>query len=126
MDIRPIRNDEDHRAVLIEIERLWNAPRHSEENEKLDILVTLVEKYEEERWPADQPDWDPVDVLRYAIDEMGHTQAELSKLLDSPPRASEILSRKRPLTVDMIRAISEAWKIPVTLLIRPYKARASA
>jgi len=126
MDIRPIRNDEDHRAALVEIERLWSAPEGSEESEKLDILATLVEKYEGERWPVDQPDWDPVDVLHYAIAEMGHTQAELSKLLDSRSRASEILNRNRPLTIEMIRTISEAWKIPAALLIKPYKALAAA
>jgi HTH-type transcriptional regulator / antitoxin HigA len=126
MDIRPIRNDEDHRAALVEIERLWSAPEGSEESEKLDILATLVEKYEGARWPVDQPDWDPVDVLHYAIAEMGHTQAELSKLLDSRSRASEILNRNRPLTIEMIRTISEAWKIPAALLIKPYKALAAA
>ena len=124
MDIRPIRNDEDHRAALVEIESLWDAPDGSEESAKLDILATLVEKYEENRWPIDQPDWDPVDVLHYAINEMGHTQAELSVILESRPRASEILKRDRTLTVEMIRNISEAWKIPASLLIKPYKALA--
>jgi len=126
MDIRAIHNDEDHRATLVEIERLWNSPEGSEESEKLDILATLVEKYEEDRWPVEQPDWDPVDVLHYAISEMGHTQAELSKLLASRSRATEILKRDRTLTVEMIRTISEAWKIPAALLIKPYKAVAVA
>ena len=126
MDIRPIRNDADHQAALREIDALWDAPEGSEESDKLDILAALVEKYEEERWPPQEIDWDPVDVLHYAINEMGHTQAELSKLLDSAPRASEILKRKRPLTVDMIRSISEAWKIPAALLIKPYKAFVAA
>ena len=126
MDIRPIRNDEGHRAALLEIERLWNAAEGSEESDKLDILATLVERYEEQRWPVDQPDWDPVDVLHYAISEMGHTQAELSRLLDSRSRASEILRRDRTLTVEMIHTISNAWKIPAALLIRPYKALVAA
>lgn len=126
MDIHPIRNDEDHRAALIEIESLWNAVDGSEEEAKLDILATLVEKYEESRWPLAQPEWDPADVLHYAIEEMGHTQNELSQLLDLPPRASEILNRKRALTVEMIRAISEAWKIPAVLLIKPYKVPVAA
>ena len=126
MDIHPIRNDKDHRAALVEIESLWNAPDGSEESAKLDILATLVEKYEEERWPIEQPDWDHVDVLHHAIDEMGHTQAELSKILNSRSRATEILKRDRTLTVEMIHAISEAWKIPAALLIKPYKARTAA
>jgi HTH-type transcriptional regulator/antitoxin HigA len=126
MNIRPIRTDADHQAALREIEQLWNAPEGSEENDKLDILVTLVEKFEEGRWPVEQAQWDPVDVLHYAIAEMGHTQAELSKILNSRSRASEILSRGRMLTVEMIRDISEAWKIPSDLLIKPYKASAAA
>jgi HTH-type transcriptional regulator/antitoxin HigA len=126
MNIDPIRNDADHRAALVEIDRLWNAPDGSDESAKLDLLVTLVEKYEENRWPVEQLDWDPVDVLLYAIEEMGHSQKELGDLLESRPRASEILNRHRPLTIDMIRLISEKWKIPAALLIRPYKAQTAA
>ena len=126
MDIRPIRNDADHDAALREIESLWDAPEGSDEADKLDVLAVLVEKYEENRWPIEQLNWDPVDVLHYAIEEMGHTQVELSNLLDSAPRASEILNRRRPLTVEMIRTISEAWKIPAELLIKPYRRRAAA
>ena len=69
--------------------------------------------------------FDPIDVLNYAIEELGHTQAELAKLLDSRSRASEILSRRR-LTVDMIHKISETWKIPADLLVRPYKIERAA
>jgi HTH-type transcriptional regulator/antitoxin HigA len=126
MNIQPIRNDADHRAALAEIDRLWGAPDGSDEGDKLDILVTLVEKYEESRWPIAEPTWDPVDVLHYAIDELGHTQTELSHLLGSRSRASEILNRHRPLTVDMIRLISETWKIPAALLIKPYKVLVAA
>ena len=93
---------------------------------RVDVLVTLVEQYEEKRWPIDKPNWDPVDVLHYAIDEMGHTQAELSELLGSRSRASEILNRQRALTVEMIHVISEGWKIPAALLIMPYKAHVAA
>jgi len=126
MDIRPIRTDDDHRAALAEIDRLWGAPAGTDDGDKLDILVTLVEKYEETRWPIEELDWDPVDVLHYAIDELGHSQAELAQLLNSRSRASEILSRNRPLTIEMIRAIRDAWKIPAELLIRPYRTSAVA
>ena len=126
MDIQPIRIDADHRAALAEIERLWDAPGGSEDSDKLDILVILVEKYEETRWPVEQLDWDPVDVLAYAINEMGHTQAELASLLNSRPRASEIMRRQRNLTVEMIHTISEAWKIPAALLVKPYKTGVAA
>lgn len=126
MDIRPIRSDPDHKAALAEIDRLWGAKTGTEDGDKLDILLTLVEKYEETRWPIEEPDWDPVDVLQYAIDEMGHSQAELSHILNSRSRASEILSRDRSLTLEMIRSISDAWKIPASLLIKAYRTRTAA
>src|SRR5215467_12254669 len=79
MDIRPIRNDADHRRALAEIEQLWGAADCTPEGDKLDILVTLVEAYEERRWPLkSRRRFDPIDVLQYAIDELGHTQAELA------------------------------------------------
>jgi HTH-type transcriptional regulator/antitoxin HigA len=127
MDIRPIRTDEDHRATLAEIEACWGAPEGSEAGDKLDVLLTLVESYEARRWPIDEPrNFDPVDVLHHAIEELGHTQAELAELLGSRSRASEILARRRALTVEMIHKISEAWKIPADLLVRPYKVESAA
>lgn len=123
MVIRPIRNDDDHDAALREIERLWGAAGGSEEGDKLDILATLVEKYEDTRWPHVDAS-DPIDMLQYAIDELGHTQAELADLLGSRSRASELLNRRRPLTVEMIHKISEAWKIPADLLVRPIRSAA--
>jgi HTH-type transcriptional regulator / antitoxin HigA len=129
MDIRPIRTEKDHRAALSEIERLWGARMGTADGDKLDILVTLVERYEERRWPIKmQERFDPVDVLHYAIDELGHTQAELAELLGSRSRASEIMSRRRALTVDAIHRISAAWRIPADLLVQPYalKKRSAA
>jgi HTH-type transcriptional regulator / antitoxin HigA len=121
MDIRPIRTDEDHRAALEEIEACWGAAEGTEVGDKLEVLAALVELYEAKRWPVDTAEsFDPIDVLRYAMEELGHTQAELGELLGSRSRASEILSRRRPLTVEMIHKISEAWKIPAELLVRPY------
>jgi HTH-type transcriptional regulator/antitoxin HigA len=127
MDIRPIRTDEDHCAALAEIEACWGAPEGTEKGDRLEIFVALVELYEAKRWPigADQ-NFDPIDVLHYAIEELGHSQGELAKLLGSRSRASEILSRRRPLTVEMIHKISEAWKIPADLLVRPYKLERAA
>ncbi len=127
MDIKPIRNDRDHRAALAEIEASWGAREGTEAGDRLDILLALVESYEAKRWPIEPGErFDPVDVLHYAIDELGHSQAELAELLGSRSRASEILSRRRALTVDMIHRISEAWKIPADLLVRPYKIEKAA
>ena len=127
MEIQPVRTDKDHKAALAEIESSWGASEGSERGDKLDVLLALVEIYEAKRWPIDlSKRFDPIDVLNYAIDELGHTQAELAELLKSRSRASEILSRRRPLTVDMIHKISKAWKIPADLLVRPYRIERAA
>ncbi|HVL73239.1 MAG TPA: transcriptional regulator [Beijerinckiaceae bacterium] len=118
MDVRPIRTDEDHRAAVAEIERLWGAPVGSPDGDKLDVLATLVDAYENKRWPVEGSD--PVEILHHALREMGHTQSELGRILGSRSRASEVLGRRRRLTVEMIHAITEAWKIPAELLARPY------
>jgi HTH-type transcriptional regulator/antitoxin HigA len=123
MEIHPIRNDDDHAATLKEIARLWGAAVGTDEGDKLDILSTLVEKHEDTRWPNVDVT-DPIDLLNYAIEEFGHSQAELGELLGSRSRASELLNRRRPLTVEMIHKISEAWKIPADLLVRPSRVAA--
>jgi antitoxin component HigA of HigAB toxin-antitoxin module len=88
MDIRPIRTDEEHRAALAAIEACWSAPEGTEEGDKLDVLLAPVDIYEARRWPIEIDEtFDPIDVLRYAIDELGHTQAELAELLGSRSRA---------------------------------------
>ena len=69
---------------------------------------------------------DPVDVLHYAIDELGHSQAELADILGSRSRASEVLARRRPLTLEMIQKINANWKIPADLLVQPYRVAATA
>jgi HTH-type transcriptional regulator/antitoxin HigA len=127
MDIRPIRTDKDHRAALAEIDACWGAPEGTEGGDRLDVLLALVDAYEEKRWPIQiDENFDPIDVLNHAIEELGHTQAELAELLGSRSRASEILSRRRALTVEMIHKIGKAWKIPADLLVRPYKIERAA
>lgn len=127
MNIRPIRTDEDHHAALAEIEACWGAPEGAPEADKLDVLLALVDIYESKRWPIEIDEtFDPVDVLRYAIDELGHTQAELAEILGSRSRASEVLARRRALTVEMIHKIGGAWKIPADLLVRPYRIERAA
>ena len=127
MEIRPIRTDKDHRAALAEIDACWGAAEGTEQGDRLDVLLALVEIYETKRWPIDiDESFDPIDVLGHAIEELGHTQAELAEILGSRSRASEILSRPRALTVGMIHQISEAWKIPADLLVRPYKIERAA
>jgi len=123
MEIHPIRNEDDHAAALREIDKLWGAAVGTEDGDKLDILATLVEKYEDSRWPNVDIS-DPIDLLNYAIEELGHSQAEFAELLGSRSRASELMNRHRALTVEMIHKISEAWKIPADLLVRPSRVAA--
>jgi HTH-type transcriptional regulator / antitoxin HigA len=118
---------QDHRNALAEIEKLWGASTGTPEGDKLDVLATLVETYEGRRWPLrSRRRFDPVDVLHYAIEELGHSQAELADILGSRSRASEILARRRPLTLEMIHKINASWKIPADLLIQPYRVAATA
>jgi HTH-type transcriptional regulator/antitoxin HigA len=87
----------------------------------------MVETYEERRWPLkSRRRFDPVDVLHYAIEGLGHSQAQLADILGSRSRASEVLARRRPLTLEMIQKINATWKIPADLLVRPYRVAATA
>jgi HTH-type transcriptional regulator/antitoxin HigA len=127
MDVQPIRSDADHSDALATIDRLWGAAEGSEDADRLDVLLALVESYEDRRWPVPfAGESDPVDLLHFAITELGHTQAELAELLGSRSRASEVLLRRRALTVGMIHRISEAWRLPAELLVRPYRLRPAA
>ena len=122
MDIRPIRNDEDHEAALREIEALWGAEAGTPEGDKLDVLITLADAYEDARWPI--PEGDPVDAIKGSMAMEGRTQSDLAQVLGSASRASEVLRRKRGLTLPMIWALQEQWRIPAEVLVRPYRTAA--
>jgi HTH-type transcriptional regulator / antitoxin HigA len=123
MEIKPIKTDSDHREALIEIERLWNAPEGTPEGDKLEVMIALVAAYEQKRWPVDP--LDPVETIVGHMDLNGFTQADLAKLLGSRSRASEVLNRKRALTLEMIHKLHKEWQIPASLLIQPYKLDAA-
>lgn len=125
MTIRPIRTDEDHALALREIEALWDAPEGSPEADRMEVLAILVEDYESRNFAIDS-DLSPVDVLRLAMTEMGHTQAELSEILGSRSHASEVLSGKRGLTTDAVYRIHKAWRIPAEMLLGPRSTRSVA
>jgi HTH-type transcriptional regulator / antitoxin HigA len=119
-DIRPIRDDRDHADALRTIEALWDAQPGSPEYDHMDVLVTLVEAYEARRWPI--ADLDPIAAIEAAMAADGHSRAELAALIGQN-RATEILARKRPLTLNMIRAISAAWHVPAEVLVKEYALR---
>lgn len=117
MDIHPIRTDADHEAALREIESLWGAPDGTEQADRLDILVTLVEAYENKRWPIDETD--PIEAIEAAMKHEGYSRADLGRLI-GPSRATEVLQRKRALTLPMIRKIANAWHVPERALVKEY------
>ncbi len=124
MEIRPIRNDNDHREALVEIDRLWKSLPNTPEGDKLDVLVTLVEAYEAKRWPLDPVS--PREILEYAITDMGRSQKELAELLGSRSQASDLLKGRRKVSLGVAQKISAAWQIPIQLLVVPYKLAEAA
>jgi HTH-type transcriptional regulator / antitoxin HigA len=119
-NIRPIRTDDDLSWALAEVEPYFVTPPApgTAEADRFDILTDLIEAYEDRQYPIQAPD--PIDALVYFMEETHKTTSELSLVLGSRPRASEVLSRKRRLSLDMIRKIHDAWKIPADTLIQPY------
>lgn len=123
MEIRPIRTNDDLTAALSRIDALWGKEPGTPEGDELDILVDLVEHYESKHFPVEP--MEPIDLLRVHMDTTGRTQADLAALLGSRPRASEVLNRKRALTVDMIYRLSSEWHIPADCLVKPYHLAAA-
>ena len=126
MDIRPIHTEADYAWAMNEISAYFdNEPAvGSGDGNRFEVLLTLVGAYERERFPATVPD--PVELLQFAIQDMGRSQAALADLLGSRSRASEILSRKRAMTLEQIRTISEAWKLPLAVLAASYRLEMEA
>ena len=118
MEIRPIRTDKDHGTALAEIEALWGARDGTPEGDRLEVLVTLVEAYEDRRWPV--ADMDPIEAIEAAMAHDGHSRADLARVIGQS-RATEILQRRRPLTLPMIRRIAAAWHVPERVLVREYR-----
>jgi HTH-type transcriptional regulator/antitoxin HigA len=122
MDIEPIHNDREHKKALVQIEKLWGAKKGSPSAKKLEVLITLVEAYEAEHHEIDPPD--PIAAIHFRMEQEGLTRADLEKLIGSRARVSEILNRRRPLTVAMIRRLRDGLGISADVLIGR-KARAA-
>lgn len=116
--IAPIRNDADHRAALKEIDRLWGASKGTSDGNQLDVLMTLADLYERSRWPDE--DLDPVDAIKARMENSGRSRKDFEKIVGSSGRASEILNRRRHLTLAMIWKLVRDWKLPADMLVRPY------
>jgi HTH-type transcriptional regulator / antitoxin HigA len=120
MDIRPIRNEADYDWALAEIAPYFDQQptAGSGAADRFDVLAALIESYENRHWPIDAPD--PILALKLWMDERGLAQADLAKLLGSRSRASEVLRRKRPISLMIAQTLSAQWGIPADILIQPY------
>jgi HTH-type transcriptional regulator/antitoxin HigA len=115
--IKPIKTEADYEAALAKIAKLMEAAAGTAAGDQLEVLVTLVEAYEARHWRIEPPD--PIDTLTIRLEEGRLTRRELEKVLGSRSRVSEILHRKRPLTLTMIRRLHSQLDIPAESLIRP-------
>jgi len=121
MEIRPIKTEADYQAALEEIERLFDAAPDTPEGDRLEVLVTLVEAYEEKHYTIPLPD--PIEAIQYYMESRGLTRRDLESYIGSRGRVSEILNRKRPLSIEMIRRLHAGLGIPAEVLIQPYEYR---
>jgi HTH-type transcriptional regulator/antitoxin HigA len=124
MELKPIRTKAEYKAALREIETLFDAPDKTPEADRLEVLVMLVEKYEAQHFPIPAPD--PIDFLNYAMETRGLTRKDLEEYIGSRGRVAEVLNRARPLTLAMIRRLSEGLKLPASVLIADYELRYAA
>ena len=124
MDIRPIKTEADYQAALAEIERLFDAQPDTPEGDRLDVLTTLVEVYEADHEPIAAPD--PIEAIAYYLESRGLTRRDLEPYIGSRARVSEVLNRKRGLTLEMIRRLHTGLGIPAEVLIQPYRTTQAA
>jgi HTH-type transcriptional regulator/antitoxin HigA len=118
MEIKPIKTEADYQAALQEIEGLFDAAPDTPEGDRLDVLVTLVEAYEEKHYSIPKPD--PIEAILYHMESRGLVRRDLEPYIGSRARVSEVLNRKRPLTMEMIRNLHKGLGIPAEILIQPY------
>jgi HTH-type transcriptional regulator/antitoxin HigA len=123
MDIAPIKNQRDYRRALKEIDGLMTAKRNTPQGDRLDVLVTLVEAWERKHYPLDLPD--PVEAIKYHMDQNGLAPRDLIPFVGSRNRVHEVLNRKRPLTLKMIWRLHRGLGIPAESLIGAGKAEAA-
>lgn len=121
MEVRPIRSEADYDSALQSIARYFERePKPgTKAADRFDVLAALIGAYEDKHWPVEP--LDPVEAIQYRMEQAGLTQAKLAALLGSRSRASEIMNRRRPLTLDMAWKLHRAWNIPAESLLRPYR-----
>lgn len=124
MELRPIRSKREHQAALKEAEALWNAPEGSLEADRLEVLTLLIEAYERDHFPIEDPD--PIDFLQHVMEARGLARKDLEPYIGSRARVAEVLNRVRPLTLEMIRKLSQGLELPADVLVRGYRIKRAA
>lgn len=123
-DLKPIRSEEDHEAALAEVGRLWGAGSGTPDGDRLDILATLIDAWEAKQYPMDPPD--PIEAIRFRMEQQGLTRKDLEPIFGSRNRTSEVLNRKRGLSIEMIRQLHARLGISAEVLIRPSRHEEAA
>ena len=118
MKIAPIRNEKDYQKALKRLELIFDAKMGSEQGDELEILSILIDRYENEYFPIGMPD--PIEAIKFRMEQMGMKQKDLAEVVGFKSRVSEILSKKRKLTLDMIRKLNTTLHIPTEVLIQDY------
>jgi len=118
MNIQPIKSEKDYENALERLEQIFDAKQGTKEGDELEILSILIEKYEDEYYPIDLPD--PIEAIKFRMEQLGMKQNDLTEVIGFKSRVSEILNKKRKLTLEMIRKLNEYLSIPTNVLIQKY------
>ena len=118
MEIKPIKTEKDYNQALERLETIFDAKKGSPEGDELEVLGILVDQYENEHFPIGLPD--PIEAIKFRMEQMGYTQNDLARIIGFKSRASEILNRKRKLSLEMIRQLHTSLNIPTDVLIQIY------
>ena len=118
MNIKPIKTESDYNQALKRLEEIFDAKKGTEEGDELEILSILIENYEKEHYPVDLPD--PIEAIKFRMEQLGMKQKDLAEVVGFKSRVSEILNKKRKLTLEMIRNLSKKLNIPSEVLIQNY------
>ena len=118
MNIKPIRDDHDLRVALQRLGPVFQAQAGTPEADEMEVLVTLIEAYEHKHFPTGPAD--PVEAIKFRMEQLGYTQNDLAKVVGLKSRASEILNKKRKLSLEMIRQLHDKLNIPTDVLIQAY------
>ena len=118
MNIKPIKTKKDYEQALARLEVIFEAKKGTPKGDELELLGMLVDNYENEKFPIGFPD--PVEAIKFRMEQLGYTQKDLANVVGLKSRASEILNRKRKLSLEMIRQIHDSLNIPTEVLIQAY------